>query len=87
MEKEINHGAHGKVKFTSAEMQGWRKNMEDAKIALPKVEVDTKIYSIFGVFDGHGGKPTDTQERRSPSSWRRISSRSSSKTTALKKVM
>lgn len=31
--------------------------MEDAKITEPKVQVEKKTYSIFGVFDGHGGIP------------------------------
>ena len=45
------------------EIQGWRRNMEDAHIAstdLSKysqgVDFDVKNMSIFGVFDGHGGK-------------------------------
>lgn len=34
-------------------MQGWRRNMEDAHLAVEKL--DDKI-SLFGVFDGHGGR-------------------------------
>ena len=39
------------------DMQGWRKSMEDAHIAvtdipLPQSDSDAKV---FGVFDGHGG--------------------------------
>jgi serine/threonine protein phosphatase PrpC len=39
------------------DMQGWRKSMEDAHIAvtdisLPQSNSDAKV---FGVFDGHGG--------------------------------
>lgn len=33
-------------------MQGWRKGMEDAHLAI--INFDTNI-SLFGVFDGHGG--------------------------------
>ena len=36
-------------------MQGWRKNMEDAKICNLEVKCNNKNYFIFGVFDGHGG--------------------------------
>jgi serine/threonine protein phosphatase PrpC len=40
-------------------MQGWRKTMEDARIAELEVNGGNgKVYSIFGVFDGHGGKET-----------------------------
>lgn len=43
--------------------QGWRKNMEDAHLALLDIHQtrpngvaeDTKI-RLFGVFDGHGGR-------------------------------
>ena len=34
-------------------MQGWRKSMEDAHIANTSLEDGC---SLFGVFDGHGGK-------------------------------
>lgn len=34
-------------------MQGWRKSMEDAHIA--QLDMPGGI-SVFGVFDGHGGK-------------------------------
>jgi serine/threonine protein phosphatase PrpC len=36
-------------------MQGWRKNMEDAHLCQEKFGDDL---SLFGVFDGHGGKIT-----------------------------
>lgn len=35
-------------------MQGWRMSMEDAHCCLPNF--DEKGTSLFGVFDGHGGK-------------------------------
>ena len=47
--------------FCSFLSKGWRKNMEDAHIALAdlKSHVDSdavnNAISIFGVFDGHGG--------------------------------
>lgn len=34
-------------------MQGWRKSMEDAHIA--QLDMPGGV-SVFGVFDGHGGK-------------------------------
>jgi serine/threonine protein phosphatase PrpC len=34
-------------------MQGWRIDMEDAKITDLNIDTDT---AVFGVFDGHGGK-------------------------------
>ncbi len=34
-------------------MQGWRKSMEDAHIAITNLTEDV---ALFGVFDGHGGK-------------------------------
>lgn len=34
-------------------MQGWRKSQEDAHIAHTDLDEDM---SLFGVFDGHGGK-------------------------------
>lgn len=39
--------------FGVCAMQGWRRNMEDAHLAV--TELDEKI-SLFGVFDGHGGR-------------------------------
>ncbi len=51
------------IKVGVGEMQGWRKNMEDAHIvetslAPQGVVVGEAIPTIalFGVFDGHGGK-------------------------------
>ena len=35
-------------------MQGWRKTMEDAHIALAKVSANEDM-ALFAVFDGHGG--------------------------------
>jgi len=55
---ELEAGSGELVTYVAAEMQGWRKGMEDDHIA----EVDftagdsTKKYNLFAVFDGHGGK-------------------------------
>jgi serine/threonine protein phosphatase PrpC len=41
-------------------LQGWRKNMEDAHIALTELSSETLTsapkFSLFAVFDGHGGQ-------------------------------
>jgi serine/threonine protein phosphatase PrpC len=62
-EIETDEGEGGGLKYCVSDMQGWRKNMEDAHIAVPDlsklttgmIEFDQNA-SIFGVFDGHGGK-------------------------------
>ena len=47
------------------EIQGWRRNMEDAHVATTdlksvakkvNLEVAEEGICVFGVFDGHGGK-------------------------------
>jgi len=52
-QKDSSDGHHKTIKFAYSSMQGWRTNMEDAHIA--EVKVDDNV-SLFGVFDGHGGK-------------------------------
>eukprot|EP00598_Pedospumella_elongata_P001227 CAMPEP_0184969744 /NCGR_PEP_ID=MMETSP1098-20130426/2421_1 /TAXON_ID=89044 /ORGANISM="Spumella elongata, Strain CCAP 955/1" /LENGTH=547 /DNA_ID=CAMNT_0027491557 /DNA_START=63 /DNA_END=1706 /DNA_ORIENTATION=- len=67
----LEEGKGSKVKYVVGEMQGWRKTMEDSHIALTdisdsqlksfleehavKTSTDPAV-SLFGVFDGHGGK-------------------------------
>jgi len=57
----LETGDGSDVRFVVGEMQGWRKNMEDAHVAL--TDLDTQCtsfpqkYSLFAVFDGHGGMP------------------------------
>lgn len=49
---------HG-LKYYVGEIQGWRKNMEDAHIAcaeVAKIDENGDMVALFGVFDGHGGK-------------------------------
>lgn len=60
---------NNRMKIAVGEMQGWRKNMEDAHIALDKLDTHSVTVggdstaaaasggdiSLFGVFDGHGG--------------------------------
>jgi protein phosphatase 1G len=41
------------VKFGACGMQGWRNTMEDSHICCTVLGENT---SLFGVFDGHGGK-------------------------------
>jgi len=62
------------VRYTSTEMQGWRKNMEDSKITELQIKVGSKNYCVFGVFDGHGGTGLAyVQERKCLSTWKRTS--------------
>mmetsp|Transcript_67462 Transcript_67462/g.106780 ORF Transcript_67462/g.106780 Transcript_67462/m.106780 type:complete len:575 (+) Transcript_67462:54-1778(+) len=44
----------GRARFGVCSMQGWRRGMEDAHLALPDLTGDGRM-SLFGVFDGHGG--------------------------------
>lgn len=53
--KDTHFDESDQFRYTSCEMQGWRKNMEDARISDLNVKVKDKTYAIFGVFDGHGG--------------------------------
>jgi len=58
---EIEEGFGNGVKYAVGEMQGWRKSMEDAHITYSTLDDqighDVNIpMSLFGVFDGHGGK-------------------------------
>lgn len=52
-EKHSEDESAGKWKYAACSMQGWRVNMEDAHIAKFNIAPDV---SVFGVFDGHGGK-------------------------------
>lgn len=54
-EKVTQTGSNSLFKYTTCEMQGWRKFMEDAKINCLELRHNNKTYSVFGVFDGHGG--------------------------------
>ena len=52
-EKNTTVGQNRRFRYAASEMQGWRVSMEDAKITHLDFDEDA---SIFGVFDGHGGK-------------------------------
>lgn len=51
--KETEEGESDWLRFAATSMQGWRVNMEDAHIAQKDIKEGV---SLFGVFDGHGGK-------------------------------
>jgi protein phosphatase 1G len=51
--KKLSLGENALVSFASAEVQGWRNTMEDAKLVNLELSRDSML---FGVFDGHGGK-------------------------------
>ena len=42
------------LQYALCGMQGWRKTMEDAHIAVTKVH-EREDMCLFAVFDGHGG--------------------------------
>ena len=58
-------GQGGSVAYGACGMQGWRNTMEDAHLALINISGSTDesngspsnrpSYSLFAVFDGHGG--------------------------------
>jgi len=54
--KETEDGASrcGRWAFGVSSMQGWRRAMEDAHLALPDFDTERDL-GLFGVFDGHGG--------------------------------
>jgi len=52
--KHTEDGSGKRLSFGVSAMQGWRKAMEDAHLALPDFDSDRQL-SLFGVFDGHGG--------------------------------
>ena len=66
--KDVKEGSGNGVTFCKAEMQGWRKNMEDA--AIHECDLGDGN-SLFGVFDGHGGNYAITQATKSASMLRR----------------
>jgi protein phosphatase 1G len=53
-DKETFTGQGIDVKYGGAAMQGWRKTMEDAHIAVTGLAGNPEV-SMFSVFDGHGG--------------------------------
>ena len=55
-EGESAEGEGNNLRFAFGDIQGWRKNMEDAHLTEPVVQHADKNISVFAVFDGHGGK-------------------------------
>ncbi|KAL4514291.1 hypothetical protein Ndes2526A_g04006 [Nannochloris sp. 'desiccata'] len=61
-EKEGEEGGNDMFEFGVCAMQGWRTDMEDAHMVVLDMEGHDKDHqsrprtSLFGVFDGHGGK-------------------------------
>ena len=51
-DKETQDDFNTRYSYGACSMQGWRKSQEDAHIST---FLDDDI-SLFGVFDGHGGK-------------------------------
>ncbi len=51
--KHTDSGENQQLRFVAMGMQGWRRSMEDAHIA--NINIGNGV-SLFGVFDGHGGK-------------------------------
>ena len=51
-EPHFESGEAAGLCFGVCNVQGWRRNQEDAHIAAPAFDADL---SLFAVFDGHGG--------------------------------
>lgn len=61
MDMESESGRSDRMEYCVGEIQGWRRNMEDAHIACADLKtmsdsLKNNKMSIYGVFDGHGGK-------------------------------
>ena len=54
-DKDSDDNENDFIRYGACGMQGWRRRMEDAHITELSLG-DKKQYSVFGVFDGHGGK-------------------------------
>jgi len=53
-DKMTEEGEWNYLKYAACGMQGWRKRMEDSHIS--DLNIANSNTSVFGVFDGHGGK-------------------------------
>lgn len=51
--KDSENGESDSMRWGATSMQGWRKSQEDSHIA--RTDLPDGV-SVFGVFDGHGGK-------------------------------
>jgi len=52
IEKQVDDGEGGGLRYGTCGMRGWRRKMEDAHMCI--LDLDHQS-SVFGVFDGHGG--------------------------------
>ena len=52
--KSTYDNANETMRYGVCEMQGWRRTMEDASMALTNIDGNSSC--LFGVMDGHGGK-------------------------------
>lgn len=55
-EKESSSGTAKGHDWGVSAMQGWRNNMEDSHITLSSLGEGLEGFSLFAVFDGHGGR-------------------------------
>jgi len=55
-EKEIEVGKSEFMEWSATSMQGWRREQEDAHIAIADVGDEFSGCGLYCVFDGHGGK-------------------------------
>ncbi|KAJ9518291.1 hypothetical protein QJQ45_010236 [Haematococcus lacustris] len=53
-DKETFEGDGASIKYGGSSMQGWRRTMEDAHLAVTALPEDPNC-SLFAIFDGHGG--------------------------------
>ena len=53
LSKTVYDKENNGLRIGVCEMQGWRRTMEDASIAVSQFGPDNT--SLFGIFDGHGG--------------------------------
>ena len=53
---DFEFGSNDLLEFVAAGMQGWRLNMEDSHVAELSMDSNGDKNSLFGVFDGHGGR-------------------------------
>jgi len=54
-QKKMEGGKETFFEWASAEMQGWRPNMEDATAVVASLPEPLEGQALFAVFDGHGG--------------------------------
>lgn len=55
-DKRTETGTSEAVDWSAVAMQGWRRDMEDAHIAIADIGEEFQGVGVYAVFDGHGGK-------------------------------